>query len=465
MQLSSQGMSTRNELAIVPPMGWNSYTCYGITVREEEVKANASYMAEHLAQHGWQYVVVDGMWYQDTGPKQGEEPWEPTFIQTQQYSEERAQYPEPRIEPLPLRFDSYGRLLPDLHKFPSSTDEAGFRPLADYIHSLDLKFGIHIMRGIPQQVVEADYPVLDTTYTAREIGDTSDVCEWWQGMYGMKMDHPGAQAYYDSIVALYASWGVDFIKADDLGIPRYQKAHVDTLSRAIAKCDREIVLSISTGSAADTSFAEHRKKHSQMWRIGSDVHDEWSQIRETFEFLPRWQVHSGPGHWPDPDMLPLGKIHIRQCAASVGHPHMTKLSKDEQLTTMTLWCISRSPLMFAGDLPSNDDWTLQLISNPEVLAVNQRSSENRETFRMDDTRVWDATAEDGQSRYVACFHLGETPSSTVDLPFAELCLPASCTVRDLWKREDLGTFTESFSADLPQHGARLLKMTPAETGQ
>jgi len=454
-------MSSQNGLAAVPPMGWNSYTCYGITVREDECRANAAYMAEHLLKYGWQYVVIDGMWYQDTGPLPGEKPWKPVFVHPLQYSEIRAQYCEPRIEPLPLRFDEFGRLLPDLHRFPSSAGDAGFRPLADFIHGLGLKFGIHIMRGIPRQAVEGNYPILGTAYHAKDVCDTTDICPWWQGMYGMKLDHPGAQAYYDSMVALYASWGVGFIKADDMGVPRYQAGYVEILSRSIARCGRPIILNVSTGSASDTSFAEHRKQHCEMWRIGPDLHDDWPQVLATFEFLPRWMMHSGPGHWPDPDMLPFGKVHIREWEATQGHPRMTKLTREEQATIMTLWCISRSPLMFAGDLPSSDDWTLQLVTNPEVLAVNQRSSGNREAFRQDGIRVWDAAAGDGRSRYVACFNLGDAPAA-IDLPFAELSLPATCAVRDLWDRKDLGTFTKSFSAETALHGARLLTLTPVK---
>ncbi len=446
-------------------MGWNSYTCYGITVREHEVRAAAAYMAEHLSPCGWQYVVIDGMWYQDTGPLPGEAPWKPAFIHPLQYSEIRAQYAEPRIEPLPLRFDPFGRLLPDVRRFPSSAGEAGLRPLADFIHGLGLKQGIHIMRGIPGQAVEGNYPIQGTAYRAREIGDTTDVCPWWQGMCGMKMAHPGAQAYYDSIMALYASWGVDFIKADDMGVPLYQAAHVEALSRAIERCGRPIVLNVSTGCADDTSCAEHRKANCEMWRIGPDLHDEWSQVRATFDFLPRWMVHSGPGHWPDPDMLPFGRIHMREWEAAVGHPRVTRLSRDEQRATMTLWCISRSPLMLAGELPSTDSWTLQLVTNPEVLAVDQRSSAGREVFRQGETRVWDAAADDGQSRYIACFNLGDESAVTVRLPFAELSLPSNCTVRDLWDRKDLGAFRGSVPADVPPHGARLFRMTPVRSAE
>ena len=455
-------MSRHNGLAATPPMGWNSYLAFGITVREAEVRANARYMADHLRPYGWEYVVVDGMWYQDTGPLAGEPPWTPVFVHPLQYNEIRAQYNEPRIEPLPLRFDGYGRLLPDLHKFPSAAGDAGFRPLADYVHGLGLKFGLHLMRGIPRQVVEGNYPILGTPYRARDVAVLDDVCGWWQGMCGLRLDHPGAQAYYDSLAALYASWGVDFVKADDMGVPAYQAGHVASLARALAGCGRPILLNVSTGRAADTTYAEHRKAYCEMWRIGPDLHDEWPQVRDTFEFLPRWRPHAGPGHWPDPDMLPFGLVHLREWEASKGHPRLTKLSHDEQVTAMTLWCVSRAPLFVAGDLPANDDWTRQLLTNPEVLAVNQRGVGGHEAWRFGETRVWAATAPDGRSRIVACFQLADAPGAPIPLPFAELALPARCAVRDLWARCDLGAHTTDFAAATPPHGARLLQLTPAD---
>lgn len=453
-------MSTRNGLAAVPPMGWNSYTCYGITVREDEVRRNAAHMARHLAPHGWEYVVIDGMWYQDAGPLAGEAPWEPEFVCRLQDEPHRALYCEPRIEPLPLRLDANGRLWPDLRRFPSSAGEAGFKPLADFIHGLGLKFGLHIMRGIPRQAVARNLPIAGSPHRASDAADTGDICPWWQGMCGMRMDHPAAQAYYDSLLALYAGWGVDYIKADDMGNPRYHHAHVEALSRAIARCGRPVVLSISTGSAGDTSFAEHRKANAELWRIGLDLHDEWPQVRETFEFLPRWMPHSGPGHWPDPDMLPLGRVHIREWEAAKGDPRDTRLTPDEQAAVLTLWCISRSPLMFAGDLPSCDARTLGLITNPEALAVNQRGAHPREAWRLHDARVWRSDAEDGLSRYVACFNVGEAERLAIPLPLSELLLTGPCAVRDLWAREPLGTCTDSFEVEVPPHGARLLKFTP-----
>ena len=435
--------SERKALAAVPPMGWNSYTCFYIAVREEEVKANARYIAERLARYGWQYVVIDGMWYEDTGPIAGETPWERK----------------------PFRLDPHGRLLPESRRFPSAAGEAGLKPIADYAHRLGLKFGLHIMRGIPRLAVDANCPILGTPYRARDVADPANLCPWYDGMVGMKPEHPGSQAYYDSLLAQYAGWGVDYIKADDmetwLGGAVYREWDVRAVSTAIDRCKRPMLLSLSGGLPTDTSFAEHRKTWSELWRITDDLHDEWPAVRQTFDALSRWMPHSGPGHWADPDMLPFGKLHIRESAnaAKTGRrTGMTRLTRDEQVTVMTLWCISRSPLMFAGDLPGNDDWTLLLITNPDVLAVNQRSSGNRELFRRDDIRVWIATAEDGRSRYVACFNLSDAASATVRLPFAELLLPDECHVRDLWARQDMGSVTDFFSVETPPHGARLLKI-------
>jgi alpha-galactosidase len=430
-------MSVKKCFAQTPPMGWNSYTCYGITVREDEVQANARYMAEHLAAFGWEYIIVDGMWYQDTGPKPDEAPWE--------------------LEPFPL--DAHGRLLPNLRRFPSAAEGAGFAPLAAYVHSLGLKFGIHIMRGIPRLAVERNLPILDTPYTAGEIADRDNICPWYDGMYGVKMDHPGGQAYYDSLLALYASWGVDYIKADDCGHLPYQAAEIDGIARAIERCSRPIVLSLSIGDEHSTLYADHRKTHAELWRIGPDLHDEWAQVRDTFEFLPRWMPHIGPGCWADPDMLPLGMMHLRKWKANDCDPHPTKLTREEQITVMTLWCISRSPLMFAGDLPSNDARTLGLLTNPEVLAVHQRSSGNRELFRHYACRAWVADDPASSAHYLALFNLGDEAIVELVIPLHEFNL-SRCQVRDLWARKECGIVERTLSVTIPPHGAWLYCLLP-----
>jgi hypothetical protein len=277
-------------------------------------------------------------------------------------------------------------------------------------------------------------------------------------MYGVDMTHPGGQAYYDALIAQYAAWGVDYLKADDCGHVPYQAAEIEGIARAIARCGRSIVLSLSIGDEKSTLYAEHRKRHAELWRIGPDLHDDWAQVRATFEFLPRWMPHIGPGHWADPDMLPLGTLHLRKWRASDCDPHPTKLTRDEQRLLMTLWCISRSPLMFAGDLLSCNDWTMSLLTNAEVLAVNQRSTNNREIFRDHEVFAWMADDPNADARYLALFNLGDV-ERTGALPFAEIGLPRSRS-RELWSGQD-NEAGDVLRTTLAPHAAALYRLQPA----
>jgi len=421
-------------LAPTPPMGWNSYTCFGITVREHEVLANARCMAAELAPFGWEYVVLDGMWYHDTGPLTGEEPW--------------------GAEPHPL--DDYGRLLPNLRKFPSAAGGAGLKPLADAIHALGLKFGLHLMRGIPRRAVELNLPILGTSYRAGDIADTANPCTWFEGLYGVNMSHPGGQAYYDSVLKLFAEWQIDYLKVDDCGLPSYQSAEVEGIFRAVECSGRRIIMSLAASDEKSTFHAEHLKRHTHLWRVGVDLHDEWPQLHKLFDLLPLWMPHTGPDHWVDPDMLPLGVLHLRKMACDESDPHASNLTRDEQVTLMTLWCISRAPLMFAGDLTQLDDWTRSLITNEEVLAVNQSSRGNRELFRHHDLRAWVADGEQG--RHVAFFNLGDTETITLDVPLSELGA-SRCRVRDLWLQKDLGWREEVLAISVPPRSSSLYTLT------
>ncbi len=362
-----------------PPMGWNSWDCFGATVTEEQVKANADYMAERLAAHGWQYIVVDIQWYEP-----------------QSRGWDYAANPKPVL-------DEYGRLWPVLAKFPSSADGKGFKPLADYVHAKGLKFGIHLMRGIPREAVKRDCRILGAETTASAIANTSSTCPWNPDMYGVDMSKPGAQAYYDSVFELIADWDVDYVKVDDLSRPyTSQKPEIEAIRKAIDRCGRPIVLSTSPG-ATPFEVAQHVATHANLWRLTDDFWDSWPLLKQEFEICDRWSPYIGPGHWPDPDMLPLGAIHVG--------PRMnkgwTKFTRDEQVTLMTLFCIVRAPLMFGGHLPWNDDFTLSLITNDEVLAVDQRSVNNRQLFRRDDLVAWTADVPDSQHKYLAVFNARE----------------------------------------------------------
>src|SRR5437667_9095070 len=376
----SLAASTQSTSAPMPPMGWNSWDSYGTTVTEAQVKANADAMARDLASHGWQYVVVDIQWYEPNA-------------QGHDYS--------PGAK---LAMDKYGRLLPAVNRFPSSADRTGFKHLADYVHGKGLKFGIHIMRGIPRQAVEQNTPIKGTQYHAADIADEDNHCVWNPDMWGVDTTKPGSQAYYDSIAELYASWGVDFVKADDMGSHLYQPAEIKALALAIRKTGRPWVLSISPGPAP-LSEAEFFEKYAQMWRISDDFWDDWKLLKKQFDYTRDWAEFVGKNNtWPDADMLPLGKLRV---TAKEGGGSPSKFTADEQQTLMTLWSIFRSPLIFGGDLPSNDKGTNALLTNDEVLAVNQHSSGNHQSLENGNVRAWIADAADGNGHYVAVFNLGE----------------------------------------------------------
>lgn len=416
--------------AKTPPMGWNSWDCYGPTVTEKEVKANADYMAEHLKQYGWQYIVVDIRWFVENTKAHGYNQTDPRYV-----------------------MDEYGRFMPAVNRFPSAADNKGFKPLADYIHSKGLKFGIHLMRGIPVLAVKNNTPILNSSARAADIYSTEQQCRWLRDMYTIVADRDGAQAYYDSIFQLYASWGVDYVKIDDLSSP-YHQDEIELIRKAIDKCGRPIVLSTSPGPTP-LNNAEHVKNHANLWRISNDFWDRWRDIRAMFRRCQLWSAHSGPGHWPDADMLPLGRISIR---GERGDDRMSLLTHDEQYTLMSLWCIFRSPLMFGGNLPSNDEFTLSIITNDEVLAVNQNSANNRELFNSQGHIIWTADAPGTDEKYVAMFNTNNSGEEPVTVQFDQIGLSGKHIVRDLWAKKDLGSFTDEFTAQIPLHGAGLYKI-------
>jgi alpha-galactosidase len=423
-------MSLSNTLAPTPPLGWNSWDCYGTSVREHEVRANTDFMATHLARLGWQYVVVDIQWYEPNAKAGG-------------YRSNAE-----------LVMDDYGRLMPATNRFPSAVNGVGFRALADYVHGKGLKFGIHILRGIPRQAVRQNTPIMNTPYHAQDIAATDDMSSWVDDMYGIDMSKPGAQAYYDSIAALYASWGVDYIKADDILWPYHDK-EIEALSQAIRNSGRDMVLSLSPGVQLSIDHADHLKQHSELWRISADFWDRWEDLKGQFDICKAWESHITPNAWPDADMLPLGHIGIR---AERGVDRQSLLTQDEQITLMTLWSIFRSPLMFGGDLPSSDEFTIKLLTNPEVLRINQTSCANRELFRHGDQIAWAADALDSNDKYLALFNIGEEPSVVIEVDVETLGLTGKYSVRDLWNISDLGEFQGKLQQEVTRHGAKLFRL-------
>lgn len=429
----------KNTFAVTPPMGWNSWDCYGASVTEEELLGNANYMAEHMKAYGWEYIVCDIQWYEPSA-------------NTSVYHKFA-----------PLEMDEFGRLIPAVNRFPSSAGQKGFGPIAKKIHDLGLKFGIHMMRGVPRQAVHAQLPVKGTTVTARDIAHPFSLCSWNTDMYGVDTSAVGAQAYYDSLFELYAEWGVDYVKVDDICTTAFlpydlysAKEEIEMIHRAISRCKREIVLSLSPGPALLTQ-AGHLSRYANMWRITGDFWDRWEDIREMFDICRDWSPYVKEGCWPDCDMLPLGHISIR------GNEHglsdrFTRFTREEQTTLMTLWCIFRSPLMMGGELRDNDPWTLELLTNAEVLSLLKDTSGAGEIYRGSDIIAW--TSQDARNNtYLAIFNIGWV-EKTAAFSLDKIGLPGPCQVRDLWNHRNQAPAREMITASIPIHGAVLYKLTP-----
>lgn len=420
--------------AETPPMGWNSWDCYGPTVQEHEVKANADYMATYLKDFGWEYIVVDIRWFVENTKRHGYNQADPRYV-----------------------IDDYGRYMPAVNRFPSAEGGKGFKELADYIHGKGLKFGIHIMRGIPVVAVENKLPIMGTEgITADQIYSTENQCAWLKDNYTIKADQQGAQEYYNSIFELYAGWGVDFVKVDDLSAPIYHKEEVELIRNAIDQCGRPMVLSTSPGPTP-LDAAEHVSAHANMWRMVNDVWDSWGHINHLFEVSQLWFDYIRPGTWPDCDMIPLGRLSIR---GERGDDRMTNLTKNEQYTLMTLFAIFRSPLFFGGDLPSNDDFTLSLLTNREVLLMHSESTEVRQLFFEEDRMAIASKRVNSDIQYLAMFNVSDAVSLDIAVALSELGLTGETRITDMWTGEEIGVVREWLVRNLDPHASGLYKLEP-----
>jgi hypothetical protein len=433
-------------------MGWNSWDAYGLTISEADFKANAAVLAS-LRQYGWKYAVIDEGWYLEN--PFGKSTEEQKFV-----------------------YDAYGRLIPALNRFPDAANGAGLKPLADWVHAQGLQFGIHLIRGIPRASVRANTPIAGSKFTAAEAGDTSDVCPWNQDNYGIR-DNAAGQAWYDAMIALYARWGVDFLKVDCIADHPYRPTEIRQIAAAIRKSGRPIVLSLSPGPTQPEHAAEVAK-YAQMWRISDDHWDVWSHAPkpgegefplgtlQAFSRLVTWRGYVRPGQWPDEDMLPIGYLGPYP---GWGDARDSRLTHDEQRTEMTLWSITRSPLILGANLTKLDDFTRSLITNPDVLRINQRATGTHPIITLPPelrkVRAW--VAEEGpspsQPHYLALFNLDDQPvhihSRLEDLS-GQL---RGMQLRNLWEPGDLPANGE-LDITLAPHACALYlamaKLPPAE---
>ena len=419
-----------------PPMGWNSWDCYGAGVTEDELLGNAEFMRDRLKQYGYQYVVCDIQWYEPAAKGNVYN----NFAD--------------------LCMDEYSRLIPAVNRFPSSANGAGFKPIADKIHSMGLKFGIHIMRGIPRQAVHRNTRIYGTTARARDIASQFSLCPWNTDMYGVDTEKRGAEEYYDSLFKLYASWGVDFVKVDDIANTEFSpqnpysaEKEIEMIRAAIDRSGRDMVLSLSPGPAP-LNKAEHLSENANMWRISGDFWDRWDKFLNMFSLCEKWYPYVKDGSFPDCDILPLGKLCIDgSYMGDMGRD--SGFTKEEQKTMMTLWAVFRSPLFFGGELRLTDNYTLSLVTNPEVINVNQNSEKPLFVYNKGGIAVWQTKIKNCTA--VAVFNLSDEEKH-YKLSFSDLGIENVRAVRDLWARKDIPKCENDVSVSLKPHSSEFFEI-------
>lgn len=419
-----------------PPMGWNSWDCYGAGVTEDELLGNAEFMRDRLKQYGYQYVICDIQWYEPAAKGNVYN----NFAD--------------------LCMDEYSRLIPAVNRFPSSANGAGFKPIADKIHSMGLKFGIHIMRGIPRQAVHRNTRIYGTTARARDIASQFSLCPWNTDMYGVDTEKRGAEEYYDSLFKLYASWGVDFVKVDDIANTEFSpqnpysaEKEIEMIRAAIDRSGRDMVLSLSPGPAP-LNKAEHLSENANMWRISGDFWDRWDKLLNMFSLCEKWYPYVKDGSFPDCDILPLGKLCIDgSYMGDMGRD--SGFTKEEQKTMMTLWAVFRSPLFFGGELRLTDNYTLSLVTNPEVINVNQNSEKPLFVYNKGGIAVWQTKIENCTA--VAVFNLSDEEKH-YKLSFSDLGIENVRAVRDLWARKDIPKCENDVTVSLKPHSSAFFEI-------
>ncbi|MHC4631233.1 MAG: glycoside hydrolase family 27 protein [Planctomycetota bacterium] len=435
-------------LVPTPPMGWNSFNSYGVYLHEKAAFENLEAMAVKLRPVGYEYFVIDNGWF-------GEYTLQPGTM----YAAEKHAHD--------VNINEYGLFQPSKCYFPN-----GFKSLIDRCHELGLKFGLHLMRGVPRKAVELNLPIKGTRFRASDIADREPDrnCKWCQYCYGIDMDKPGAQTFYDSLINQLADWGVDFIKYDDI-VP-YPK-EVEAVARAIRQCGRPIVLSLSPGGHVDPNHIGSFRT-ANMLRVTSDIWDTQEDIDKCFAAWRKWQGQERLGFWIDMDMISFGKLQLMSppgknsdpmskgdiALSGKGTTRWSQLTQAQMRTFITLRALSASPLMMGGDLPMLDDVSLKLITNSDVIVCNQNGVMGRLVYESRDVETWLVRGRGNANKgWTGVFNRGEA-AWQVALSGEVLGLPADCAFhcKDIWNRRDvtIGPGRRP-QAEIPAHGVLFLR--------
>ncbi|MEV6737176.1 carbohydrate-binding protein [Streptomyces sp. NPDC051104] len=427
-------------IAAKPYMGWSSWSMQSSQYPGLNPNGNYSYLTEAnvlkqadalattLKKYGYDYVNIDAGWWMDNN-------WTPEY-------------------------DQYGRQTPDPVRFPN-----GMKSVADHIHSKGLKAGIYLPVGLEKGAYgDGKVPIWNAPgcTTADAVYPDLRTTNGWDSAYKLNFDNPCAQKYIDSQAQMLAGWGYDFLKLDGVGPGSFKSgdnynnvADVAAWHKAIADTGRPIHFELSW--SLDINHAADWKKYSNGWRIDTDVECycntlvTWeNSVNDRWNDAPAWSSKAGPGGWNDLD------------AIDVGNGAMDGLTNAERQSYMTLWAINKSPLFTGDDLTKLDSYGLSLLTNQEVIAVDQNDSPvARPVTPMGDQQVWGTKNSDG-SYTVALFNLGNS-SASVTANWASFGFTGAASVRDLWNRQDLGTHKNSITATLPAHGSRLFTVKPGGT--
>ncbi len=438
---------SQDTLAPTPPMGWNSFDSYGVYLHEQAALANVEAMAEKLKPHGYEYFVVDNGWFGEYTLQEG------TLYPSEKHAGD-------------IRLNEYGHFLPSKVYFPN-----GLKPISDRCHELGLKFGVHLMRGIPRKAYELNLPIKGTPYRARDIANTdpAENCDWCDYCYAVDMSKPGAQEWYDGLIQHIADMGVDFIKYDDI-VPHPDE--VEAVAKAIRKTGKPILLSLSPGNTVDPNAIDQFKL-ANMLRVTEDVWDEQHYIDVCFAAWRKWQGKEEPGFWIDMDMIPFGQLQLMSppsqnknktvmdkgdiALAGKGVTRWSQLTKPQMETFITMRALAASPLMMGGDLPTLDDFSLRLITDPEMIACNQNGVMGSLVFDEDGVETWKVDNKGGGGGgWIGVFNR-MNKKMEVDLTPRRLGLPdGNFQLLDIW-----GSKPAHFGdqVTLPPHGVLFVKFS------
>ena len=329
-----------------PPLGFNSFDSYRSRLTEEKAYALMDVMSEEYLPFGYEYFVMDAGWYSSMKPEKNQK----------------------------SDLESFGLYVVREEYFPN-----GIKVLTDYAHKKGLKFGVWLMRGIPRDAVKHNLPIPGTSYFASDIADTNDICAWSRRHYGLDMSKPGAQEYYNVIIDSLASFGIDFIKVDDL-VPN--PLEIIAIANAIEQGGHKMIFSLSPGDVHHQTHIPYYKR-ANMLRITADIWDNPWSIEKGFVAWNKFQNVSGPSFWIDMDMIPFGRLDVVNERA-----RPSKFNQDQMRTFITQRAMATSPLLIGGDLLTMDDFSYSLLTNQDMLACNQNGIMGVNVYRAGKIEIW-----------------------------------------------------------------------------